>query len=133
LNIGGTLLLAENETLGRTWENDQKYLHVSSSITNVSVSPSIIRYPSYVTDEMTPILVYATYCWSNGECHQSIFQHYLGHCDIKPENILLDDHFIAWKFSFSCFAFKMMEEGKVRDIVDSEHDDKVHCAISIAL
>ncbi|PNX73726.1 G-type lectin S-receptor-like serine/threonine-protein kinase [Trifolium pratense] len=130
------------------------------------------------------------------------------HCDIKPENVLLDDHFIAkvsdfglaklmtreqshvfttlrgtrgylapeWirncpiseksdvysygmvlleiiggrknydpnetseKFNFPRFAFKMMEEGKVRDIldpelkIDDEHDDdKVHCAISVAL
>jgi serine/threonine protein kinase len=125
------------------------------------------------------------------------------HCDIKSENILLDDHFIAkvsnfglaklmtrqqshvfttlrgtrgylapeWirncaiseksdvysygmvlleiisgrknydanetseKFNFPCFAFKMMEEGKVRDIVDLELkiDDKIHCATSVAL
>ncbi|KEH38549.1 putative protein kinase RLK-Pelle-SD-2b family [Medicago truncatula] len=129
------------------------------------------------------------------------------HCDIKPENVLLDDHFIAkvsdfglaklmnreqshvfttlrgtrgylapeWitnyaiseksdvysygmmlleiiggrknydpnetseKSNFPRFAFKMMEEGKVRDIIDSEmkiddeFDDRVHCAISVAL
>jgi len=129
------------------------------------------------------------------------------HCDIKPENVLLDDHFIAkvsdfglaklmnreqshvfttlrgtrgylapeWitnyaiseksdvysygmvlleiiagrknydpnetseKSNFPRFAFKMMEEGKVRDILDSElkiddeNDDRVHCAISVAL
>ncbi|KEH38797.1 putative protein kinase RLK-Pelle-SD-2b family [Medicago truncatula] len=129
------------------------------------------------------------------------------HCDIKPENVLLDDHFIAkvsdfglaklmnreeshvfttlrgtrgylapeWitnyaiseksdvysygmvlleiiagrknydpnetseKFNFPRFAFKMMEEGKMRDIIDSEmkiddeNDDRVHCAINVAL
>jgi hypothetical protein len=39
------------------------------------------------------------------------------------------------KFNFPCFAFKMMEEGKVRDIVDLELkiDDKIHCATSVAL
>ncbi|XP_058785881.1 G-type lectin S-receptor-like serine/threonine-protein kinase SD2-5 [Vicia villosa] len=128
------------------------------------------------------------------------------HCDIKPENVLLDDHFMAkvsdfglaklmnreqshvfttlrgtrgylapeWitnyaiseksdvysygmvlleiiggrknydtnetseKNYFPSFAFKMMEEGKMRDILDSElqideHDDRVHCAIRVAL
>ncbi|XP_004501336.1 G-type lectin S-receptor-like serine/threonine-protein kinase SD2-5 [Cicer arietinum] len=128
------------------------------------------------------------------------------HCDIKPENVLLDDHFMAkvsdfglaklmnreqshvfttlrgtrgylapeWitnyaiseksdvysygmvlleiiggrknydanetseKSHFPTFAFKMMEEGKVKDILDSElkideHDDRVYCAIRVAL
>ncbi|CAK8535170.1 unnamed protein product [Lathyrus sativus] len=60
LNIGGTLLTAENDTLGRTWENDQKYLHVNSSVTNVSTSPSSIRYRPGVTAETAPNWVYAT-------------------------------------------------------------------------
>lgn len=60
LNIGGALLTAENDTLGRTWENDQKYLHVNSSVTNVSVSPSSIRYRPGVTTETAPNWVYAT-------------------------------------------------------------------------
>ncbi|GAU32720.1 hypothetical protein TSUD_101410 [Trifolium subterraneum] len=60
LNIGGTLLTAENDTLGRTWENDQKYLHVNNSVTNVSASPSRIRYQSGITNETAPNLVYAT-------------------------------------------------------------------------
>ena len=43
------------------------------------------------------------------------------------------------KSNFPRFAFKTMEEGKMRDIVDSEmkiddeNDNKVHCAISVAL
>ncbi|TKY74733.1 G-type lectin S-receptor serine/threonine-protein kinase SD2-5 [Spatholobus suberectus] len=128
------------------------------------------------------------------------------HCDIKPENVLLDDHFMAkvsdfglaklmnreqshvfttlrgtrgylapeWitnyaiseksdvysygmvlleiiggrknfdatetseKSHFPTFAFKMMEEGKLRDIFDSElrideNDDRLQCAIKVAL
>ncbi|KAG5048414.1 hypothetical protein JHK85_009517 [Glycine max] len=128
------------------------------------------------------------------------------HCDIKPENVLLDDHFMAkvsdfglaklmnreqshvfttlrgtrgylapeWitnyaiseksdvysygmvlleiiggrknydpresseKSHFPTYAFKMMEEGKLRDIFDSEleideNDDRFQCAIKVAL
>ncbi|GAB4846326.1 Receptor-like protein kinase THESEUS 1 [Ancistrocladus abbreviatus] len=60
LNMGGPLLNAQNDTLGRTWENDVKYLHVNSSAVNVSVSPGSIRYPAAVTPETAPNWVYAT-------------------------------------------------------------------------
>ncbi|KAA8523846.1 hypothetical protein F0562_010269 [Nyssa sinensis] len=60
LNMGGPLLTAQNDTLGRTWENDEKYLHVNSSAANVSVSPSTIKYPPAVTPETAPNWVYAT-------------------------------------------------------------------------
>ncbi|KAJ7948602.1 Kinase family protein [Quillaja saponaria] len=59
LNMGGPLLTGQNDTLGRTWENDAKYLHVNSSVTNVSVSPSSIKY-RIVTPETAPNWVYAT-------------------------------------------------------------------------
>lgn len=60
LNMGGPLVTALNDTLGRTWENDEKYLHVNSSAVNVSVSPAIIEYPAAVTPEIAPNWVYAT-------------------------------------------------------------------------
>nr|GMC72521.1 receptor-like protein kinase THESEUS 1 [Ipomoea batatas] len=60
VNMGGPLITAQNDTLGRTWENDLKYLHVNSSAMNVSVSPSSIKYPASVTPEVAPDLVYAT-------------------------------------------------------------------------
>lgn len=60
LNMGGPLVTAQNDTLGRTWENDEKYLHVNSSAVNVSVSPAIIEYPAAVTPEIAPYWVYAT-------------------------------------------------------------------------
>ncbi|KAL1346144.1 hypothetical protein AAHE18_08G169100 [Arachis hypogaea] len=60
VNIGGPLITAQNDTLGRTWENDLKYLHVNSSVTNVSVDPSIIKYPAGVTPQTAPNWVYAT-------------------------------------------------------------------------
>ncbi|XP_021809099.1 receptor-like protein kinase THESEUS 1 [Prunus avium] len=60
LNMGGPLLTAQNDTLGRTWENDLKYLHVDSSAVNVSVNPASIKYPQAVTAEIAPNWVYAT-------------------------------------------------------------------------
>ena len=60
LNMGGPLLTAQNDTLGRTWENDVKYLHVNSSAVNVSVNPANIKYPTSVTPETAPNLVYAS-------------------------------------------------------------------------
>ncbi|KAK7257232.1 hypothetical protein RIF29_31053 [Crotalaria pallida] len=60
LNMGGPLITAQNDTLGRTWVNDGKYLHVNSSVFNVSVSPAMIKYPAGVTPETAPNLVYAT-------------------------------------------------------------------------
>ncbi|KAJ0103374.1 hypothetical protein Patl1_04564 [Pistacia atlantica] len=60
LNIGGPWISAQNDTLGRTWENDEKYLHVDGSAVRVSVSPSSIQYPASVTSETAPNWVYAT-------------------------------------------------------------------------
>ncbi|KAJ8618118.1 hypothetical protein MRB53_014304 [Persea americana] len=60
LNMGGPLLTPENDTLGRTWENDQKYLHVNSSAVNVSVNPGNVKYPVGVTTETAPNWVYST-------------------------------------------------------------------------
>lgn len=60
LNMGGPLLTAMNDSLGRTWENDEKYLHLNSSAAKVSVNPSIIKYQAAVTPETAPNWVYAT-------------------------------------------------------------------------
>ncbi|XP_009613068.1 receptor-like protein kinase THESEUS 1 [Nicotiana tomentosiformis] len=60
LNMGGPLVTAQNDTLGRTWENDVKYLHVNSSAVNASVNPSSIKYPDTIRPEIAPNWVYAT-------------------------------------------------------------------------
>ncbi|WRX28416.1 Serine-threonine/tyrosine-protein kinase [Theobroma cacao] len=60
LSMGGPLITAQNDTLGRTWENDVKYLHVNSSALNVSVNPGSIKYTTSVTPETAPNWVYAT-------------------------------------------------------------------------
>ncbi|OMP04580.1 hypothetical protein COLO4_09464 [Corchorus olitorius] len=60
LNMGGPLITAQNDTLGRTWENDVKYLHVNSSALNVSVSPASIKYRPSISSETAPNWVYAS-------------------------------------------------------------------------
>ncbi|CAH1428635.1 unnamed protein product [Lactuca virosa] len=60
LNMGGPKLTPQNDTLGRTWENDNKYLHVNGSAANVSIIPSMIKYTESVTPEIAPNWVYAT-------------------------------------------------------------------------
>ncbi|XP_009119966.1 receptor-like protein kinase THESEUS 1 [Brassica rapa] len=60
LNMGGPLLTSENDTLGRQWENDAKYLHMNSSVLVVTANPSSIKYSASVTQETAPNMVYAT-------------------------------------------------------------------------
>ncbi|KAL3508629.1 hypothetical protein ACH5RR_028030 [Cinchona calisaya] len=60
LNMGGPLITPQNDTLGRTWENDVKYLHVNGSAVSVSVSPTSIMYRAAVTPEIAPNFVYST-------------------------------------------------------------------------
>ncbi|KAJ4875607.1 Receptor-like protein kinase THESEUS 1 [Raphanus sativus] len=60
LNMGGPLLTSENDTLGRQWENDAKYLHVNSSVLVVTANPSSIKYTASATQETAPNMVYAT-------------------------------------------------------------------------
>ncbi|KAI3708453.1 hypothetical protein L2E82_37623 [Cichorium intybus] len=60
LNMGGPKLTPQNDTLGRIWENDEKYLHVNSSAANVSITPSLVKYPENLTPEIAPNWVYAT-------------------------------------------------------------------------
>ncbi|MQL80110.1 hypothetical protein Taro_012558 [Colocasia esculenta] len=54
LNVGGPWLTPENDTLGRSWEPSDKYLHVNSSAKKLSVSPALIRYPAGLTAETAP-------------------------------------------------------------------------------
>ncbi|KAF8370160.1 hypothetical protein HHK36_031791 [Tetracentron sinense] len=60
LNMGGPLLTPQNDSLGRTWENDGKYLHINSSAVNASVNPETVKYHVPVTPETAPNWVYAT-------------------------------------------------------------------------
>ncbi|XP_043719550.1 probable receptor-like protein kinase At2g21480 [Telopea speciosissima] len=60
LNMGGATITPNNDTLGRTWEPDLRYLMARGLAKTVSVAPSIITYPEGVSPLIAPNLVYAT-------------------------------------------------------------------------
>ncbi|XP_031500421.1 receptor-like protein kinase THESEUS 1 [Nymphaea colorata] len=60
LNVGGPRIVPMNDTLGRTWENDQKFLYYNDSAKVESVDPSTISYGEVVSPEIAPNWVYAT-------------------------------------------------------------------------
>lgn len=59
VNVGGASLSTENDTLGRTWENDETYFQSTNNsyAFNISTIPAAIQYSAAVT---APPLVYAT-------------------------------------------------------------------------
>ncbi|KAK6946285.1 Malectin-like domain [Dillenia turbinata] len=62
LNMGGPLVTSSNDTLGRTWENDENYLNSTLLAKNASVSTSAIKYPDGKSLDryIAPSLIYAT-------------------------------------------------------------------------
>ncbi|KAJ0983959.1 hypothetical protein J5N97_002315 [Dioscorea zingiberensis] len=60
INAGGPVLDSRNDSLWRVWLNDQEFLVIPSSARNVSTDPNAIVYPSGVSEEAAPGLVYAT-------------------------------------------------------------------------
>ncbi|CAL5377133.1 unnamed protein product [Camellia sinensis] len=60
LNVGGPQLTSRNDTLGRTWTSDGQYLQPKVSGNNVSVAPSVIKYPEGGSPLIAPQSVYAS-------------------------------------------------------------------------
>ncbi|KNA23193.1 hypothetical protein SOVF_027020 [Spinacia oleracea] len=60
VNVGGNLVTADNDTLGRTWVQDGQYLNNKAMAKNVNVQTSVIKYPQGVTPYIAPQTVYAT-------------------------------------------------------------------------
>ncbi|KAI3448014.1 hypothetical protein Pfo_004679 [Paulownia fortunei] len=60
LNVGGPLITAQNDTLGRTWDSDKTYLDPKVTGSNVSVEPNVITYPEGESPLIAPPVVYAT-------------------------------------------------------------------------
>ncbi|KAL9231664.1 hypothetical protein vseg_006861 [Gypsophila vaccaria] len=60
VNVGGSLITPENDTLGRTWVNDDEFLKSKPMAKSVTVQTSIIKYPEDVTPYIAPQTVYAS-------------------------------------------------------------------------
>ncbi|CAI0377582.1 unnamed protein product [Linum tenue] len=60
LNMGGSLITPKNDTLGRTWDNDRRYLKAEVLAQNVTVPTSAINYGKTITPLIAPPYVYAT-------------------------------------------------------------------------
>ncbi|XP_010690828.2 probable receptor-like protein kinase At2g21480 [Beta vulgaris subsp. vulgaris] len=60
VNVGGSRITAENDTLGRTWVPDEDYIKNKPMSKNVNVQTSIIKYPEGVTPYIAPQTVYST-------------------------------------------------------------------------
>ncbi|OWM73601.1 hypothetical protein CDL15_Pgr026700 [Punica granatum] len=60
LNVGGPVITAQNDTLGRSWENGEKYLKDKALAANVSVPTKVIKYPEQFPTLIAPASVYAS-------------------------------------------------------------------------
>lgn len=60
LNVGGPPITAQNDTLARSWENDEKYLKDKALAANVSVPAKAVKYPDEFPDLIAPPPVYAS-------------------------------------------------------------------------
>ncbi|XP_057493064.1 probable receptor-like protein kinase At4g39110 [Actinidia eriantha] len=60
LNVGGPELTSQNDTLGRTWALDGQYQAHKELGKNVSVAPTVIKYPEGGSPLIAPQSVYAS-------------------------------------------------------------------------
>ncbi|XP_018485283.1 probable receptor-like protein kinase At4g39110 [Raphanus sativus] len=60
VNVGGPLIMPQNDTLGRTWIPDKEFLKDENLAKDVKTTPSAIKYPPGVTPLIAPQTVYAT-------------------------------------------------------------------------
>ncbi|KAK9691051.1 hypothetical protein RND81_09G172600 [Saponaria officinalis] len=60
VNVGGSLITPDNDTLGRTWEIDGDFLKTKPMAKSVTVQTSVIKYPQGVTPYIAPQTVYAS-------------------------------------------------------------------------
>ncbi|KAK4836248.1 hypothetical protein QYF36_020433 [Acer negundo] len=60
LNVGGSFINSQNDTLGRTWISDSNFLKEKNLAKSVSVGSNVIKYPEGVTPLIAPASVYAS-------------------------------------------------------------------------
>ncbi|OAY52481.1 probable receptor-like protein kinase At4g39110 [Manihot esculenta] len=60
INVGGPLITSTNDTLWRTWENDNKYLKDRALAKSVSIPTSSIKYGTGISPLIAPATVYSS-------------------------------------------------------------------------
>ncbi|KDP41754.1 hypothetical protein JCGZ_26772 [Jatropha curcas] len=60
LNVGGPLLTSVNDTLGRSWEKDEKFLKDPSFARSTNIPTSSIKYGTGISPLIAPPTVYAS-------------------------------------------------------------------------
>ncbi|TXG64603.1 hypothetical protein EZV62_011597 [Acer yangbiense] len=60
LNVGGSFINSQNDTIGRTWISDSNFLKEKNLAKSVSVGSNVIKYPEGVTPLIAPASVYAS-------------------------------------------------------------------------
>ncbi|XP_068636886.1 probable receptor-like protein kinase At4g39110 [Aristolochia californica] len=60
VNVGGPVITAQNDSLGRTWGTDTQYRSGNSTGKIISVSPNIIKYPEGFSPLIAPNWIYAS-------------------------------------------------------------------------
>ncbi|KAI3804943.1 hypothetical protein L1987_26847 [Smallanthus sonchifolius] len=60
LNVGGVVIGPGNDTLGRNWDSDQKFLKPQSAAKNISIAPNVVTYLEGGSPLIAPPTVYAS-------------------------------------------------------------------------
>ncbi|KAI3757935.1 hypothetical protein L6452_05479 [Arctium lappa] len=60
LNVGGPTIGPGNDTLGRTWNSDEKFLKQATMAKNMSIAPSVVTYLEGGSPLIAPPTVYAS-------------------------------------------------------------------------
>ncbi|CAI9304036.1 unnamed protein product [Lactuca saligna] len=60
LNVGGPTITPGNDTLGRTWNSDEKFLKPPSAAKNISLAPNVVTYLEGGSPLIAPPTVYAS-------------------------------------------------------------------------
>ncbi|GKB55953.1 probable receptor-like protein kinase [Tanacetum coccineum] len=60
LNVGGAVIGPGNDTLGRAWDSDQKYLKNKEAAKSIGVAPTVVKYLEGGSPLIAPQSVYAS-------------------------------------------------------------------------
>ncbi|XP_073308562.1 probable receptor-like protein kinase At2g21480 [Primulina huaijiensis] len=104
LNVGGPMITAQNDTLGRTWDSDEPYLEPKVVGSDVSVDPSVITYPDGESPLIAPPVVYATAT------------------QMADANVQVPNFNITWKMSVDT-SFQYLVRLHFADIVSKSPND----------